>query len=88
MEVFTVRFQHLSHMLSHYVQLSSSIHATACLSSGAGSLRSIFSEPLSTCTAFLYVRSDTTMDPMCVRAADALARQCICPGSSELEMFA
>ena len=27
MEVFTVRFRHLSHMLSHYVQLSSGIHA-------------------------------------------------------------
>ena len=27
MEVFTVRFRHLSHMLSPYVQLSSGIHA-------------------------------------------------------------
>ena len=26
-----------------------------------------FSEPPSTCTAFLYVPSDTTMDAMCVR---------------------
>ena len=42
----------------------------------------------STCTAFLYVRSDTTMDPMCVRAVNALVRLCICPGSSELSMFA
>ena len=30
------------------------------------------------------MRSDTTMDPMCVHAANALARLCICPGSSEL----
>ena len=50
--------------------------------------RSILSEPPSTCTALLYVRSDTTMDPMCVRAAKALVRLCICPGSSELSMFA
>ena len=46
------------------------------------------SEPPSTCIAFLYVRSDTTTDPMCVRAANALVRLCICPGSSELSMFA
>ena len=28
------------------------------------------------------------MDPMCVRAANALMRLCICPGSSELLMLA
>ena len=28
----------------------------------------------STCTAFLYVRSDTTLDPMCVRAVNVLVR--------------
>ena len=27
-------------------------------------------------------------DPMCVQAANALVRLCICPGSSELWMFA
>ena len=63
--------------------------ATACLSDGAGSL---ISEHPSTCIAFLYVRSDTTMDPTldprCVRAANALMRLCICTGSSELSMFA
>ena len=44
-----VRFRHLSHMLSHYVQISSSIHArlfgsvrSECISGGAGSLRSIY----------------------------------------------
>ena len=45
-----VRFRHLSNMLSHYVQISSSIHArlfgsvrSACLIyGGAGSLRSIY----------------------------------------------
>ena len=78
--------------------------ATACLSGGAGSLRSIYclsleaivfsfeSEPPSTCIAFLSVHSDTamdpTMDPRCVRAANALMRLCICTGSSELSMFA
>ena len=62
--------------------------ATACLSGGAGSLRSIYCLSL----AFLYVRSDTTMDPTidprCVRAANVLMRLCICTGSSELSMFA
>ena len=28
------------------------------------------------------------MDPMCVRAANALMRLCICTGSSELSMLA
>ena len=44
-----VRFRHLWHMFSHYVQISSSIHArlfgsvrSACLYGGAGSLRSIY----------------------------------------------
>ena len=44
-----VRFRHLSHTLSHYVQISSSIHArvfgsvrSACLSGGAVSLRYIY----------------------------------------------
>ena len=40
-----VRFRHLSHMLSHYVQISSSIHARlfgSVRSGGAGSLRSIY----------------------------------------------
>ena len=46
------------------------VFATACLSSGAGTLRSV----VCLSPAFLYVRSDTTMDPMCVRAANALAR--------------
>ena len=36
----------------------------------------------------LYVPLDTTMSPMCVRAANALMRLCICPGSSELTMLA
>ena len=35
----------------------------------------------------LYVRLGTTMCPMCVRAANALMRLCICPGSSELSML-
>ena len=46
------------------------------------------SEPPSTCTAFLFVSWDTTIDPRCVRAANALARLCVCTGSSELSMFA
>ena len=45
-------------------------------------------EPPSTCTAFLNVRSDTTMNQMCVRAANALVRLCICRDSSKLSMFA
>ena len=87
-------------MLTHYLQLSSSIQsrlfgsmqyharATACLSSGAGSIRSIFFVRATATYKHLYVRSDTTMDPMCVRAANALVRLCICPGSSELSIFA
>ena len=55
---------------------------------GLEDLDLFLSEPPSTCTAFLYVRSDATMDPMCVRAANALVRLCICPGPSELSMFA
>ena len=55
---------------------------------GMEALDLFLSEHPSTCTAFLYVRSDTTMDPMCVRAANALVRLCICPGSSELSMSA
>ena len=68
--------------------------ASACLSGGAESLRSIYCLSLdpSTSIAFLYVRSDTTMDPTmdprCVRAANALMRLCICTGSSELSMSA
>ena len=46
------------------------------------------SEPPSTCTAFLFVSWDTTMDPRCVRAENALVRLCVCTGSSELSMFA
>ena len=67
--------------------------ATACLSGGIGSLRSIFVwasvyiHRLSLSTAFLYLRSDTAIDPMCVRAANAMVRLHICPGSSELSMF-
>ena len=82
-------------MLRHYLQLSSSIHARLFGSMllhaylvGLEALDLFFSEPPSTCTAFLYVRSDTAMDPICVRAANALVRLCICPGSSELSMFA
>ena len=67
--------------------------ATACLSGGAGSLRSIYCLSLRVhALPFLYVRSDTTMDPTMdpryVRAAKALMRLCICTGSSELSMFA
>ena len=36
----------------------------------------------------LYVRSDTTMDSMFVRASNALMRLCICPGSSGFSMLA
>ena len=54
---------------------------------GLEALDLFLSEPPSTCIAFLYVRSDTTMDLMCVREANALVRLCICPGSSELSMF-
>ena len=65
-----VRFRHLSHMLSHYdVQISSSIHARLfgsvryCMLIWWGWKPKIYilSEPLSTCIAFFYVRSDTTM---------------------------
>ena len=93
-----VRFRHLSHMLSHYAQISSSIHARLfgsvryCMLIWWGWKPKIYllSEPPSTCIAFLYVRSDTTskMDPRCVRAANALMRLCICTGSSKLSMFA
>ena len=55
---------------------------------GMEALDLILSEPPPTCTAFLYVRSDTPMDPMCVREANALVRLCICLGSSELSMSA
>ena len=43
------------------------------------------SEPLSTCTAFMCARAQRWM---CVRAANALMRLCICPDSSELSMLA
>ena len=55
---------------------------------GLEALDLFLSEPPSTCPAFLYVHSDTTMDQMCVRAANALVRLCIRSGSSELLMFA
>ena len=77
-------------MLSHLVQLHARLFGSmlallhACL---VGS--NFLSEPLSTCTAFtMYVRSDTTMEPMCVGAANALMRLCICPRSSKLSMLA
>ena len=86
-----VRFRHLSHTLMHlaayrhvYLVACNSMRATACLSSGTGSLRYIF------CLSRrnMHVRSDTTVDPMCVQAANALVRLCICTGSSELTVFA
>ena len=48
--VYLMRFRHISHMLSHYAQLSSSMHARlfgsmqkhTCLSGGARNLRSNF----------------------------------------------
>ena len=100
-----VRFRHLSHMLSHYVhkwvkrsnfkyllcyvQISSSIHAL--LHAYLVGL-DLLSEPPSICIAFLYVRSDKTMDPTmdprCARAANALMRLCICTGSFEFSIFA
>ena len=83
-------------MLSHYVQISSSIRARLfgsvryCMLIWWGWKPKIYllSETPSTCIAFLYVRSDTTMDPRCVQAANALMRLCICTGSSELSIFA
>ena len=68
-----VRLRHVSHMLSRFVQISSSIHAGLfgslryCLLIWWGWKPKIYllSEPLSTCIAFLYVRSDATMDPTC-----------------------
>ena len=87
-------------MLSHYVQISSSIHARLfdsvryCMLIWWGWKPKIYllSVPPSTCIAFRYVRWDTTMDPSmdsrCVRAANALMRLCIYTGSSELSMFA
>ena len=35
-----------------------------------------------------FMCAQTTMDLMCVRAGNALVRLCICPGLSELMMFA
>ena len=55
---------------------------------GLESLGLLLSESPFACTALLYVRSDTKMDPMCVRAANALVRLCIFPDSTELSMFA
>ena len=65
-----MRFRHLSHMLSHYAQLSSSMHARLLLACmliwWALDLISV-SASLSTCTAFLVcMRTDTTMGPRCV----------------------
>ena len=83
-------------MLSHYVQISSSIHARlfgSVRSGGAGSLRFIYclSLRLHASSFFIMVCSDTTMDQTmdlrCVRAANALMRLCICRGSFELSMF-
>ena len=74
-----MRFRHLSHMLSHYAQLSSCMHARL-----SGSMHAYLVElealdlisvraSLSTCTAVLVgVHTDTTMDPRCVRAANIL----------------
>ena len=75
--------------LSHYVHLHARLFGSMC----ALLHDYLLSKPPPTCTTFicahcLYVRSDTTMDPMCVRAANALMRLCICPGSSELSMLA
>ena len=68
-----MRFRHISHMLSHYAQLSSSMHARLFGSMhaylvGLEALDLIsVRASLSTRTAFLAcVRTDTTMDPRCV----------------------
>ena len=86
-----MRFRNLSNMLSHFEQLFSSIlaHLFGIMPAYLVWLEALdlfFSKPLS--TAFLCVHLDTTMDPRCVRAANALVRLCICSGSSELSMFA
>ena len=60
-----VRFRHLSHMLSHYVQISSSIHARLidsvryCMLIWWGWKPKIYllSEPPSTCIAFMCARA-------------------------------
>ena len=83
-------------MLSHYVQYTHA-YLVACSNMRAllhaylmvlDALDRFFLSLRLHAPPFLYVRSDTTMDPMCVRAANALMRLCICPGSSELLMFA
>ena len=100
MEVFSfglMRFRNLSHMLSHYMcnylTIYLHVYLVACSSMraylvGPEALDLFLSEPPSTCPAFLYVRSETTMDSRCVQTANALVRLCICLGSSELSTFA
>ena len=75
-------------MLNHYVQF----HARLCGSMHAllhaYLVGSIFCLSLRLHALPLCVLADKTMDLMCVRAANALMRLCICPGSSELSMLA
>ena len=81
-----VRFRHLSHMLSQYVQLHARLFGSMRALLHAYLVGSIFCLSL-VYMHCLYVRLGTTMYPMCVRAANALMRLCICPGSPELSML-
>ena len=74
-------------MLCRYVQLHARLFGSMRALLHAYLVWSIFVRA-SVYMHCLYVRSDTTMDPMCVRAANALMRLYICPGSSELSMLA
>ena len=68
-------------MLSHYaaythVYLVASSSMRALLHDNLVGLEAldVFFLSESTCTAFRYVRSDTALDPMCVRALNVLVR--------------
>ena len=99
--VYELRYRHLSHMLCHYVQLFSGIHAhlfcsmqsnacaTACLSSEAGTHKSVFVRAsvymhrLSLCA----LRHNNGSD-VCASSECPGVRLCICLGLPELSMFA
>ena len=76
-------------MLSHYVQLHAHLFGSMRALLHAYLVGSILSEIPSIHALPLCAQArDTTMDLTCVRAANALMRLCICPGTSELSMLA
>ena len=75
-------------MLSHYVRLHARLFGSMRALLHAYLVGSMLCPGLRLHAHCLHVRLDATMRPMRVRAANALMRLYICPGSSELSMLA